>query len=108
MPGNVLKLAIECGQDFHCVTPGVALIWHKLLQNGLCRRLSVLRLVFEKAANPRNVRKAGSFRQKSADLKVGVLPFFDTPEEFQDEALRINDGAVALLAGQQLWPHGIG
>src|ERR1700726_3600949 len=97
---TILDSFIECGEGFNRVAPGVALIWDKLLQNGLCRRFSILRLVFEEAGNPRNLPKGCFFRQKSAELKVGVFPFFDTTEEFQDEALPINDGAIALLTGQ--------
>src|ERR1700724_4880675 len=76
---------IECGEGFNRVAPGVALIWHKLLQNGLCCRFSILRLVFEETGNPGNLPKGCFFRQKSAELKVGVFPFLDTREEFEDE-----------------------
>src|ERR1700720_3508541 len=90
---GIFDAFIECSQGLNRIAPSVALIWHKLLQNSLCCGFSIVRLVFEEAGNPGNLPKADSFRQESADLKVRVLPFFDTPEEFQDKAFAVNDRA---------------
>ena len=80
--------------------PAVCLALDQLLQHRDGHRLLRGRPVFQGAGNRRYSRIADALGQLPADLEVGVDAGLQAPEQLEDQPIAVDEGRVALLAGQ--------
>src|SRR5712675_3254415 len=100
-PGGALRELIKPFERSSCIFPGIAFVGHKRLQNRLRAALSMARAIFEETGERRDVLVVRAFRKKRGHFEIGIYALLNTPEEFENQPIVINDGAVALLAPQQ-------
>src|SRR5450432_2425039 len=103
--GRVLAQdALEVAADgVERVAPRIAGVLGVTLQDRDRRRFAAaIAPIFERARDARRVPELGFFVEEASHLEIGVLTRFQPPEQFQEQALAVNDRRVALLGPDDL------
>jgi 4-alpha-glucanotransferase len=77
--------------------PGAAAVRHEALHDGDGGCVAPLAAVLEGSNHGRRVREVGLLGEEAADLLLGVRPLFGHAVKFEQHAIAVHDGRVALF-----------
>src|SRR5207247_4440945 len=97
-----LEIVVEGLQS---VLPGIPLVRHEAVENSDGHWLAVVLPVLQSASYSRGMGESDLLCQEAANLQVRVHSHGNTPEEFEDEHIAVDDRGVALLGFEERGIH---
>src|SRR5207249_8651774 len=97
-----LEIVVEGLQS---VLPGIPLVRHEAVENSDGHWLAVVLPVLQSASYSRGMGESDLLCQEAANLQVRVHSRGNTPEEFEDEHIAVDDRGVALLSFEERGIH---